>query len=187
MEEGPGSVVMTWIVFLRGVNTRSNRRVPMAAFRDLLVDLGFADARTWIVSGNAWFTSPRTSGEAIAAEIERALETKLGFAVAVVARSLGELDGVIAGNPFPGAAADGRRFYAVLLSADPAPERLAAIDPAAVAPDLFAAGDRVIYAWYRQGLAGSRLAGLLTDRGLGVVATARNWNTITKLAELARG
>src|SRR5690349_7693448 len=124
MEEGRSSVVTTWIVFLRGVNIRSNRRVPMAAFRDLLVDLGFADARTWIVSGNAWFTSRRTSGAAIAAEIERALEAKLGFAVAVVARSLAELDGVVAGNPFPEAVVDGRRFYAVLLSADPGPERL---------------------------------------------------------------
>jgi uncharacterized protein (DUF1697 family) len=159
----------------------------MPVFRQLLVDLGFAEARTWIVSGNAWFTSPRRGGDAIAREIERALEDRFGFAVAVIVRSLEELDAVVAANPFPEAAADPRRFYAVLLSADPAPERLRAIDQAAVAPDLFAAGDRVIYAWYRNGLGASKLAGQLTDRGLGVVATARNWNTITKLAELARG
>src|SRR6266576_2137838 len=171
----------TWMAFLRGVNIRSNRRVPMPALRDLLVGLGHADARTWIVSGNAWFTSRQTGSERIAAEIEMALEERFGFPVAVVVRSLEELEAVVAANPFPDAVADSRRFYAVLLSADPDPERLAAIDPAAVEPDVFAAGDRVIYAWYREGLQASKLAGMLTDRGLGVVATARNWNTITRL------
>ena len=176
----------TWIAFLRGVNIRSNRRVPMPALRDLLVGLGHADAKTWIASGNAWFTSRRSGGDRIAGEIEAALEERFGFPVAVVVRTVEELQAVVAANPFPDAVADARRFYAVLLSDEPSPDRLAAIDPAVVEPDVFAAGDRVIYAWYREGLQGSKLAGMLTDRGLGVVATARNWNTITKLVELAR-
>jgi uncharacterized protein (DUF1697 family) len=73
----------------------------------------------------------------------------------------------------------------VFLSADPSPDRLAAIDPAVVAPDVFVPGDRVIHAWYKSGLQASKLAGRLTDRGLGVTATARNWNTVRKLVELA--
>jgi uncharacterized protein (DUF1697 family) len=178
--------VTTWIAFLRGVNIRSNRRVPMAELRAMLVELGFPDARTWIVSGNAWFTSDG-DGPGLATAIETAIERRFGFEVAVVVRSLEELAAVVAANPFPEAAADARHYYAVLLSADPAPERLAAIDPAAVEPDLFAVGDRVVYAWYRNGLQGSTLAARLTDRGLGVTATARNWNTITKMVELARG
>jgi uncharacterized protein (DUF1697 family) len=177
----------TWVAFLRGINIRSNRRVPMAELRELLVRLGHADARTWIVSGNAWFTSNRADGSKLAAEIEAALEARFGFSVAVVVRSVRELETVVEGNPFLEAAADPRRFYAVLLSAQPKPERLAAIDPAEVEPDVFAAGDRVIYAWYRNGLQGSKLAGRLTDRGLGVTATARNWNTVTKMLELAKG
>ncbi len=157
----------------------------MAELRDLLVGLGHADARTWIVSGNAWFTSDRDDGDAIAAEIEDALEARFGFAVAVLLRRLGELQAVIAANAIPDGTADPTHFYAVFLSADPEPGRLAAIDPDAVAPDRYAAGDRVIYAWYRNGLQTSKLAGQLTDRGLGVTATARNWNTVTKLVELA--
>ncbi len=177
----------TWIALLRGINIASNRRVPMPELRDLLVGLGHADARTWIVSGNAWFTSDRPDGAAIAAEIEGAIEARFRFPVAVVLRRLDELEAVVAANPISDGTADPSHFYAVFLSADPEPRRLAAIDPAAVAPDRFAAGDRVIYAWYRGGLQSSKLAALLTDRGLGVTATARNWNTVTKLLELAGG
>ena len=50
---------------------------------------------------------------------------------------------------------------------------------------MFVAGDRVIHAWYKGGLQASKPAGQLTDRGLDVTATARNWNTVRKLVELA--
>jgi uncharacterized protein (DUF1697 family) len=45
----------------------------------------------------------------------------------------------------------------------------------------------VIYAWFRQGVQGSKLAGALSDKRLGVTITNRNWNTVTKLLELASG
>lgn len=176
----------SWIALLRGINVGGNRRLPMADLRDLLVGLGHSGARTYIVSGNAWFTTDRTDREGLRTEIEAAIEARFGFAVAVVLRTLDELAHVVAANPFPAAVKEPSRFYAIFLSTDPAPERLAAIDPDVAAPDVFAAGDRVVYAWYRNGLQASRLAGLLTDRGLGVTATARNWNTVTKLVELAR-
>lgn len=177
----------TWIALLRGINVGGNRRVPMADLRAALEAIGLADVRTWIVSGNVVFGSKRTERNALRADIEAAIEKRFGFAVAVVLRTAAEMQAVLAADPLPeGSAADPAHRYAIFLSADPQPERLAAIDPAAVAPDLFVAGDRVIHAWYKGGLQASKLAGQLTDRGLGVTATARNWNTVRKLVELAR-
>ena len=176
----------TWIALLRGINVGGNRRVPMADLRDALEAIGLADVRTWIVSGNVVFRTTRTDREALTAAIEAAIEVRFGFAVAVVIRTAKEMRAVLETDPLPeGSAADPAHRYAIFLSADPDPERLAAIDPAAVAPDVFVAGDRVIHAWYRNGLQESKLAGRLTDRGLGVTATARNWNTVRKLVELA--
>ena len=175
----------TWIALLRGINVGGNRRVPMAELRRALEGIGLDDVRTYIVSGNVLFQSSRQDPVALAREIELAIETAFGFPVAVVLRDAAELRAVIAADPFPdGSATDPTRRYAIFLSADPDPRRLAAIDRDAVAPDVFAAGDRVIHAWYRNGLQASKLAGQLTDRGLGVTATARNWNTVRKLVEL---
>lgn len=176
----------TWIAFLRGINVGANRRVPMAGLRAALEAIDLHDVRTYIVSGNVLFGSARTDRAALTAEIEAAIEGRFGFAVAVVLRTADEVRATLAEDPFPdGSAADPAHRYAIFLSADPAPDRLAAIDPMAVAPDVFAAGDRVVHAWYRNGLQASKLAGSLTDRGLGVTATARNWNTVRKLVELA--
>ena len=46
---------------------------------------------------------------------------------------------------------------------------------------------REIYAWYANGIQRSPLGKLLDDSRLGVVSTARNWNTVVKLLELASG
>lgn len=180
--------VMTWVAFLRGINVGGHRRVPMAELRAALTKIGLEDVRTHIVSGNVVFRTKRREAAALTRDIEHAIEQAFGFPVAVVLRTAAELRQLVDGDPLPdGSAADPAHRYAVFLSADPAPDRLAAINPAAVEPDVFVAGDRVIHAWYRGGLQGSKLAGRLTDRGLGVTATARNWNTVRTMADLADG
>jgi uncharacterized protein (DUF1697 family) len=183
---GDHGLMTTWIALLRGINVGGNRRVPMAELRAALEGIGLEDVRTYIVSGNVVFRSRRSDAAALGREIEAAIEQRFGFPVAVVLRTASEMRLVVERDPLPDAsAADPAHRYAIFLSADPARERLAAIDARAVEPDVFVAGDRVIHAWYRGGLQASKLAGRLTDRGLGVTATARNWNTVRKLVELA--
>lgn len=157
----------------------------MADLRSVLENLGLEDVRTWIVSGNVIFRTARTDRAALGAEIEAALELRFGFATAVVLRTATELRAIVEGDPLPERSVQNPALrFVIFLSADPEPGRLAAIDPGSVAPDLFVAADRVIHAWYQDGLQASKLAGRLTDRGLGVTATARNWNTVRKLVEL---
>jgi uncharacterized protein (DUF1697 family) len=70
------------------------------------------------------------------------------------------------------------------LSGQPDPERLAQIDAQAFEPDAFQAGDRAIYLYVPNALGRSKLAAYPWERRLGLVATTRNWNTVTKLREL---
>ncbi len=97
-----------------------------------------------------------------------------------------ELAGVVEGNPLPEAAPDGSRLFLLFLDRQPDRDRIEAIDPADYQPEEFRVGDRVIYVWFKFGLQASKLAGMLTDKRLGVAVTNRNWNTVTRLLELAR-
>ena len=175
---------MEYVALLRGINLGSNRQLAMPQLRDLVRSMGYPDARTYIQSGNVLLRSERGASD-IADELKRAIAERFNLDVPVLVRTADELAAVVAGNPFPQAAADGSRFYAVFLDRDPPQERIAAIDVAAAEPDRFALGDRVIYAWYRGGLRASKLAPAISDRRLGVTTTARNWNTVTKLLALA--
>jgi uncharacterized protein (DUF1697 family) len=71
------------------------------------------------------------------------------------------------------------------LSAALDPARAAELAAVALEPERVIVSGREIYAWHPSGVGRSALAKLLSGRRLGVTATARNWNTVTNLLELA--
>jgi uncharacterized protein (DUF1697 family) len=177
----------TYIALLRGINLGPRNKIAMADLRALLEELGLGDVRTHILSGNAIFRSSSRSAARLATDIERAIERRFGFDIAVLVRTREELTAVVEANPFPKAKGDPSRCFALFLSANPDRERIDRIDRAACAPDEFRLGDRVIYTWLPNRLQGSKVFALLSDNRLGVTTTNRSWNTTTKLLELAEG
>jgi uncharacterized protein (DUF1697 family) len=174
-----------YIAFLRGINVGGHAKIAMAELRELLGTLGLTDVVTWLQSGNALFTAPTQDESRLRATLEAAVAERFAVPSKIVVRSVPELDAVIAHDPFAGIADDGARYLVVFLSEAPAVERIAAIDADAYRPDEFRVIGREAYLWCPAGLRDSKLALQFTDRKLGVVATARNWNTVTKVRSLA--
>lgn len=175
------------MALLRGINVGGKQRVPMETLREMLTGLGCGSVRTHLNSGNAVFTHPDADAEGLAAGLERVITRELGLTVSCLVRTEGELRRVIDGNPFAGKEVDPARFLVTFLSGPVDPAAVAGIDPAAYAPEEFALGEGVLYLHCALGIRDSKLAKRLTERRLGVVGTARNWNTVTKLAAMARG
>jgi uncharacterized protein (DUF1697 family) len=170
--------VTTYAALLRGINVGGNKKVPMADLRAVLEGLGYDDVATILQSGNAVFRS-RKKVEAVT--IERAINARFGFDVAVLLRTADELAGVVAANPFPEALEEPKNLHVWFLSGEPGALDL---DADTIAPDQVAAGGRELYVWYANGMAPSKLGRHLHEGTLGLVATARNWNTVTKLVAL---
>ncbi|QRN94808.1 DUF1697 domain-containing protein [Archangium violaceum] len=174
-----------YIALLRGINVGGNKKVPMARLRELLEGLGYTDVATLLQSGNAVFTSKEKNPAQVVKRIEAAIAKEFGFEVSVVVRTRDELAAVIKVNPLPGAEEAPSQFLVTFLSDVPEPKRIKEIDPAAYLPDEFRVVGREIYAWFPKGIRDSKLATVLGSARLGVIPTARNWNTVTKLLELA--
>jgi uncharacterized protein (DUF1697 family) len=175
---------MVKIALLRGINVGSHNRIAMADLRELLASLGYDDARTLVQSGNIVLTAD-VSSDQLARKLEREIAGKFGVETPVIVRTREELAAVVALDPL-GNVADQHKLYQVsFLSADPDPQALVKIAEVDVSPERFVHSGREIYGWYPDGIHSSRLARLLTDKRLGVTATARNWKTTTKLLEMA--
>ena len=173
----------TYVVLLRGINLGSKRRVAMADLRAMLEDLGYDDVRTHLQSGNVVL---RATGSAAALKknVEAALATHCGFDVDVVVRTKAQLDKVIAQSPFDGKATDNARYLVVFLEKAPPAAWRRSIDAGDYQPDEVTVHGKQIYLWLPKGVHDSKLAREATGKGVGA-ATARNWNVVTKLAELA--
>ncbi len=174
----------THIALLRGINVGAHNRIPMADLRSLLAELGYPGARTLVQSGNIVLSAELQPDE-LAAEFERAIADRFGVQTPVVVRTRDELAEVVALDPLGDVAREHKLYQVSFLSAEPDPKAVAKIGEGDFAPEIFVHVGREIYAWHPNGIHNSRLARMLSDKRLGVVATARNWKTTTKLLEMA--
>jgi len=171
-------------VLLRGVNVGGRNRIAMAAFRQLLQDLGCADVRTYLQSGNAVVDVHPGDLDDLAGQVESAIRDRFDLDVRVLMRTGAELAAVVAANPFPDLVDSPKLLHAAFLERQPDPEQVQALG-SRHGEDELRVGDCVLYLAYRGGTSQhSSLEAPL--RRLAGVATARNWTTVTTLADLTR-
>ena len=169
--------MVTYIALLRAVNVGGTGKLPMETLRAMCDAAGFKNVRTYIASGNVVFDTAGTAAKAKAA-LESALERHAGKPVGVVIRTGAEMAQVLADNPFPEAAPN--RAVAIFLDAAPPADTLAAVRHRT--EEELALGTREIYVHYGEGMASSKLVIPAAKAG-----TARNLNTVAKLAAMAAG
>jgi uncharacterized protein (DUF1697 family) len=177
--------VSTYVALLRAVNVGSRNRVQMAALRALCDDLGYSDVVTYIQSGNVVLRSPVRSAAAVERALTRAIQKELGLAITVIARSKDDVAKVVSNNPFP--KAEPNRLHVAFLDAKPAATRVRALETFDAGRDEVEVRGREAYLHTPQGYGVSKLSGAFVETQLRVVATARNWNTVVKLLDLASG
>jgi uncharacterized protein (DUF1697 family) len=172
------------VALLRGINLGANRRIAMADLRELLSELGYEDPRTHLQSGNAVFETGEAPEKA-ARRIEQAIEERFGFPVDVMTRTADELAAVVAANPLGDVATDGAKHLVAFLSEAPDEAALARLAERDLGTDRFAVGEREVYVWCPDGVRNSQAFAALTAAKASPTATARNWNTVTKLLDMA--
>ncbi|MCU1353613.1 MAG: hypothetical protein JWM05_2822 [Acidimicrobiales bacterium] len=177
----------TYVALLRAVNVGGRNKLSMQALRELLEDLGHTDISTYLQSGNVVFSSPVRRAETLAQDLEEALAADLGVAARVLVRSRSELEQVMSRNPYAATEPDLTKMHVFFLRNRPAKARVLGIDPDRSPPDEFAVDGREIFVHFPNGSGRSKLTATWFESQLDTTATARNWNTVSKLVDLMRG
>ncbi|HMK23200.1 MAG TPA: DUF1697 domain-containing protein [Terriglobales bacterium] len=174
------------LAFLRGINVGGSRLVLMSDLRALLTGLRLRSVQTHLQSGNALFQTDEKDLPRLSEKIATALERRFGFPVDVVLRTHADLEAVIADNPF--ARSKGIEPGKLVVFFLPKAVEKARHDEIAqlkFGREEIQFGRRELYIYFPDGQGRSKLPAAL-DRILDKTATARNWNTVTKLLELAK-
>ena len=183
-------MMQSYIALLRGINVGTNGRIRMDALRKLLEDAGFSRVSTYIQSGNVLLDS--TLSEQDAAEvIERAMKDGANITTVAVLRSVAEFTAIIEQCPFSAeeiaqaqaANQEGESFHVYLLPKEPSEDALKKLAGLPAQDDSYVLSGRTVYLLLRQSIRTSKLA-LKLQRTF-PDATARNWNTMVQLNELA--
>jgi len=168
----------SYVALLRGVNLVGKSTLKMADLRSIAEELGLESARTFIASGNLLFLSDEPE-EKLRRMLEKRLQEHMGKDVRVMLRTAEEMAAAVHANPFTDVR--GNSVQAFFMN-DPPPADLLETVRNRAHDERVAPGIREVYVAYgEKGIGRSRLRIPAAEAG-----TARNMNTVQKLAELAR-
>ncbi len=172
-----------YVVLLRGINVGGRNRLPMADLRRVAAGLGWAGVRTHVASGNLVCDAPEAAPGDLADALAAALRADPGLDVGVMAFGADAFRAILRDCPWPDA--PGTAVHGWLCAAPPDPDR-AAIEALRAPSESIEFRGLCTFLHAPDGIGRSRLAERL-ERLLGTAATARNLNTLRRLAEMLDG
>lgn len=174
------------IAFLRAVNVGGHAKIKMDALRELFLSLKFAEPQTYVQSGNVIFKSSEQDLAHVAKRIQQGIEKKFGCCPEVVLRTPDDLRAVISKNPFrkrsniePG------KLLVSFLASDPAKDSQKSLTALEIQPEELYLIGRELFIYFPDGMGRSKLPWSRLDKFLQTSGTGRNWNSVTKILEIA--
>ena len=177
---------MVYAAFLRAINVGGHATVKMTDVRDAFVAAGCKDVRTVIQSGNIIFDAPASGRAALARRICQRLEALVGKDPGVCIRTARELALLVEADPFRKFAGDRDvKLYVAFLGGKPERSPRLPFRNDKEALEVFAATGHdviIVSRTGKNGLYGSPYG--IVEKAFGVAATIRNFNTVSRIAQL---
>jgi uncharacterized protein (DUF1697 family) len=170
-----------YIALFRGINVGGSNILPMKELKNLLEGLGCEKVQTYIQSGNVVFINDNIQRRALGRRISAGIRKQFGFEPKVMLLDKAELLDAVNENPYKTGEGKKRHFYFLdSLPENPDLDRLLALKSPS---EEFMLKKNVFYLFAPDGIGRSKLAARV-EQALGAAATARNWNTVSKLLSM---
>ena len=173
----------TYIALLRGINV-GGKVLKMVDLKTAAATLGFEEIQTYLQSGNMVFKAAKAGNDVLAKRISGAIRDHKAVDVTVMVRDAAEWGKIIDGNPYPQAHEFPKTVHTFILDETPDPSRLEMLKAKEAGREEWQIVDGTLYLHTPDGF-GKSVLGNIIERILKVPMTARNWNTMLALQELA--
>lgn len=175
----------THLALLRGINVSGHNMIKMDVLKAVLENAGFKNVLTYIQSGNVFVDSEEEHGASIGFKIKQEIFKELGLEVPVVVIGKEDLEACLKNNSFfKEKDCDTKKLYVAFLSKELQGSAINDLKMSQFKPDEAIIDKNKIFIKYAVGAGKTRLDQKYIEKKLNVVATIRNWNTVTTLLEM---
>src|SRR5690606_11914486 len=174
----------THIILLRGINVGGHKKIKMVDFKELLLDHGFQNIRTYIQSGNI-FCESHQEKSVVQQHIQSLIMENYGFEVTAFVLSKSELEHIVQNNPFIQADVPIEKVYCTLLERQADRERKEQLLQFKTEEEDFVFANSLLYFCYHNGYGKAKVTNSFVERKLKMQSTARNWKTMLKLLDMS--
>jgi uncharacterized protein (DUF1697 family) len=172
-----------YIALLRGINV-GGKVLKRADLKDAVAKLGFEEVQTYLQSGNMVFKAPKAGNDALAKRISDAIRDHKSMDVTIMVRHAAEWREIVDGNPYPQAHEFPKTVHTFILDEKPDAARIETLKAKEAGSEEWQIVNGTLYLHTPDGF-GKSVLGNIIERILKVPMTARNWNTILALQDLA--
>ena len=176
--------MQTHLILLRGINVSGHNMIKMEILKTTLENIGFLNVRTYIQSGNVFVDTPEENASKVGFQIKQEIFKSLGLDVPLVVVNKLDLESCFKNNPFLKTTHDIKKLYFAFVSKELTNSALDELKISQFKPDEASIDKTRIYIKYDVGAGKTRLDQKYIEKKLNIVATIRNWNTVTTLLEM---
>jgi uncharacterized protein (DUF1697 family) len=175
-----------YIALLRGINV-GGHQVKMERLRALFGEMGFDRVRSYIQTGNVFFSSEEQDAQVLRTKIEEHLQTALGYAVATCLRTREELATLVSLDPFHGIEPTPDTRLAITFFAEPVSDTLSTpyLTPDGAYEVIGMTPTELFVVWHLKNGRPGNSYGFL-EKKFKVPATTRLWHTTANILEAAK-
>ena len=175
----------THLALLRGINVSGHNMIKMDSLKTVLENAGFQNVQTYIQSGNVFVDSEEEHGASVGFKIKQEIFKELGLEVPVVVVAKEDLEACLKNNIYlKKKECDTKKLYVAFISKELSSGALNDLKISQFKPDEAAIDKSRIYIKYAVGAGKTRLDQKYIEKKLNLVATIRNWNTVSTLLEM---
>jgi uncharacterized protein (DUF1697 family) len=176
-----------YVALLRGINVGGHKLISKDTLIESFMAAGLQDVRTYIQSGNVLFNSDSTNRKQLVTKIQKALLEATGHEVTIMLRTSAEIEALVKADPFGKRKTEtNANTYVAFLSDKPDAKGSKILIERQTDRDLMEVHEtETVHLVFKK--PGERMPKSVMDfigKDLGVDATVRNWNTVTKLAAM---
>jgi uncharacterized protein (DUF1697 family) len=175
--------MIKYVAFLRGINVGGHKLVKMQDLSATFQELGHANVTTYIQSGNVVFESAESDMGQLTAGLQQALLELQGAPVAVMLRTVVQLQALVKKNPFQNLKPrDDEKLYVTFLAGKPNRKPKLPLSSAKKDVEVLEIRNLDVFSISRKQNGRFGFPNLLVEKELAVPATTRAWATVCKMA-----
>jgi uncharacterized protein (DUF1697 family) len=175
----------THLALLRGINVSGHNMIKMESLQKMLENMGYKNVRTYIQTGNVFVDTDEENAAAVGFKIKQEISKEFGYDVPVITINKEDLEICFTNNPFlKDKNADIKKLYVTFVSKELNPQAINDLKISNFKPDEAIIDQNRIYIKYHIGAGKTKLDQKYIEKKLNVIATMRNYNTISKLLEM---
>jgi uncharacterized protein (DUF1697 family) len=174
----------THLILLRGINVSGHNMIKMETLKATLENIGFQNVQTYIQSGNVFVDTLEENPASVGFQIKQEIFKTLGLEVPVVVIGKKDLELCFKNNAYLKNTEDTKKLYVAFVSKELTNSALDELKISQFKPDEASIDSSRIYIKYDIGAGKTRLDQKYIEKKLNVIATIRNWNTVTQLLKI---